>query len=242
MSIEIIKLSKQFMGIKAVNNLSIAIPHNITTGLIGPNGSGKTTLMNLLTGVLTPEAGQISINGHTYNKIKPRQLRDLKIARTFQDGRLIEQLSVIDNLLLPVVENGYFKSFTEINTTKYLPKLTEVLKTCNLTQHQYKKAEDLSYGLRKLLEIGRALMQDADIYFFDEPFTGLFPEVVEQVVEIMKKLKNQSKTLVVIEHNMGLIARICDNVIVLDHGMLLAQGKACEVLKNQQVQEAYLGV
>lgn len=235
------KLSKRFMGVSAVDNLSINIPAGLATGLIGPNGSGKTTLMNLLTGLLRPDDGDIYIGEQHFYKIKPARLRGLKIARTFQDGRLIEQLSVEDNLLLPVAETNEWRALFDLGNKKYKKRLNEVLKIVRLEEHRQKNAEDLSYGLRKLLEIGRVLMQDADIFFFDEPFTGLFPEVVEQVCAIMEDLKKQGKTLVIIEHNMGLIEKLCDYTIVLDYGKLLAQGAPQEVLENKKVQEAYLG-
>lgn len=235
------KLSKRFMGVSAVDNLSINIPAGLATGLIGPNGSGKTTLMNLLTGLLRPDDGDIYIGEQHFYKIKPTRLRGLKIARTFQDGRLIEQLSVEDNLLLPVAETNEWRALFDLGNKKYKKRLNEVLKIVRLEEHRQKNAEDLSYGLRKLLEIGRVLMQDADIFFFDEPFTGLFPEIVEQVCAIMEDLKKQGKTLVIIEHNMGLIEKLCDYTIVLDYGKLLAQGTPQEVLENKKVQEAYLG-
>lgn len=235
------KLSKRFMGVSAVDNLSVNIPEGLATGLIGPNGSGKTTLMNLLTGLLKPDDGEIFIGEQHFYKIKPTQLRHLRIARTFQDGRLIEQLSVEDNLLLPVAETNEWKALLDIGSKKYNARLEGVLETVNLQEHRHKNAEDLSYGLRKLLEIGRVLMQDADIFFFDEPFTGLFPEIVTQVCAIMEDLKKRGKTLVIIEHNMGLIEKLCDYTIVLDYGKLLAQGTPQEVLENKKVQEAYLG-
>lgn len=240
-AIKIENLTKQFMGLKAIDDLSIEIPSGIATGLIGPNGSGKTTLMNVLTGILSPESGSIEIGNHKYRKIKPNHLRRLKIARTFQDGRLIEQLSVEDNLLLPVADNRYWSGLRERHIKAYQERLDAVLATVHLESSRHKNAEELSYGQRKLLEIGRTLMQNAEIYFFDEPFTGLFPEVVEQVLEILKGLKEKGKTLVIIEHNMSLIERLCDYTIVLDYGHLLAQGKPCDVLKNDQVREAYLG-
>ena len=240
-AIKIENLSKHFGGIKAIDELSIDIPQGIATGLIGPNGSGKTTLMNVLTGVLHPESGTIGVGSKEWSQIKTRQLRELKIARTFQDGRLIEQLSVEENLLLTTAESGYWKSLLELRPEPQIKRMNEVLKIVHLNDHRHKNAEELSYGQRKLLEIGRTLMQDAEIYFFDEPFTGLFPEVVEQVLEILNNLKKRGKTLVVIEHNMGLIERLCDHTIVLDYGKLLAQGKPNEVLKNKKVQEAYLG-
>lgn len=235
-------LTKQFMGIKAIDNLSIGIPQAMTTGLIGPNGSGKTTLMNILTGMLKPDAGEITIRDKKRNRIKSHELRKYRMARTFQDGRLIEQLSVEDNLLLPVAENTMWAGFKEVKIDDYKDRMEKVLAMTSLLDHRHKKAEELSYGLRKLLEIGRLLMQDADIYFFDEPFTGLFPEVVEQVCDIIAGLQQQGKTIVIIEHNMGLIKRLSDHIIVLDHGTLLAEGKPDDVLQNQGVREAYLGV
>ena len=235
-------LCKQFMGIKAINDLTIKIPQAKTTGLIGPNGSGKTTLMNILTGMIRPDSGEITIRDKKRHRIKSNELRNYRIARTFQDGRLVEQLSVIDNLLLPVTKNKLIDSFKEVSIDDYKDRLERVLEITSLKEHRYKKAEDLSYGLRKLLEIGRLLMQDAEIYFFDEPFTGLFAEMVEQVCEIISGLQKQGKTVVIIEHNMGLIKRLSDYIIVLDHGMLLAEGKPEEVLENKDVREAYLGV
>ena len=192
-------LTKSFMGIKAIDDLTVNIPQAMTIGLIGSNGSGKTTLINILTGMLHPDTGEITVRDKKRTHIKSNELRKYGIARTFQDGRLIEQMSVVDNLLLPVAENS-------------------------------------------LIEIGRVLMQDADIYFFDEPFSGLFPEIVEQVCEIICGLQRQGKTIVIIEHNMSLIRRLCDHIIVLNHGKLLAEGKPEDVLQNKAVQESYLGV
>lgn len=240
-AIRIENLTKQFMGLKAIDDLCVAIPAGVATGLIGPNGSGKTTLMNVLTGILRPEAGAIYMGEQRYHRIHPQKLRQFKIARTFQDGRLVNQLSVEDNLLLTVADNDCWRSFWEHDMSAYAEKLEGVLQTVHLSEHRHKNAGDLSYGQGKLLEIGRTLMQNADIYFFDEPFTGLFPEVVEQVLDILQSLKAKGKTLVVIEHNMSLIERLCDHIIVLDSGHLLAEGKPCEVLQNEEVRAAYLG-
>lgn len=235
-------LTKQFMGITAIDDLSVNIPQAKTIGLIGSNGSGKTTLVNILTGMLFPDAGEIIVRDKKRTHIKSNELRKYRIARTFQDGRLIEQMSVIDNLLLSVAENNLIDSLKEISVKDYQDRLEKVLKITSLTEHRHKNAEELSYGLRKLLEIGRVLMQDADIYFFDEPFSGLFPEIVEQVCEIICGLQQQGKTIVIIEHNMGLIKRLCNYTIVLNHGKLLAEGKPEDVLQNKDVRESYLGV
>ena len=212
-AIKIENLTKQFMGLKALDDLSLEFPSGQTTGLIGPNGSGKTTLMNVLTGMLVPENGMIEINERRFRKIKPNTLRRLKIARTFQDGRLIEQLSVEDNLLLPVAENRYWHSLFEQHIERYRERLENVLQTVRLADYRYKNAEGLSYGQRKLLEI----------------------------VNILRELKQKGKTLIVIEHNMNLIEQLCDYTVVLDSGRLLAKGIPAEVLADEKVREAYLG-
>lgn len=240
--ITIKNLTKQFMGIKAIDNLTVNIPQAKTIGLIGANGSGKTTLVNILTGMLFPDAGEITVRDKKRTHIKSNELRKYRIARTFQDGRLIEQMSVIDNLLLPVAENSLISSLKEISIKDYQDRLEKVLEMTSLAEHYNKNAEELSYGLRKLLEIGRVLMQDADIYFFDEPFSGLFPEIVEQVCDIISGLQKQGKTIVIIEHNMGLIKRLCNYTIVLNHGKLLAEGKPEDVLLDKSVRESYLGI
>ncbi|MCL2369603.1 MAG: ATP-binding cassette domain-containing protein [Alphaproteobacteria bacterium] len=259
-AISINNLTKSFGGLVAVDALSLDIPAGITTGLIGPNGSGKTTLMNLLTGTLVPDCGEISfpslegcheVAGRVTplgrkaatpprGRIFPTDLRKLKIARTFQDGRLINQMSVRDNLLLAIAKPDTIGAITEFNT--YDERVESVLRKIHLFEHADKNAEELSYGQRKLLELGRAIITDADIYLLDEPFTGLFPKVIEHVIELLNELKNSGKTLIIIEHNIGLIRKLCNNVIVLDHGQLLADGTPEQVLKNTKVQQAYLGV
>lgn len=240
--IKITHLTKAFGGLRAVDDLSISIMAGKTTGLIGPNGSGKTTLMNLISGLYKPDCGTITIENQTFDAIDPIKLRELHIARTFQDGRLINQLSVDDNLLLPIAETGVLKSLRQFKTENMQKRVNATLEKIGLTSHRYKLAEELSYGQRKLLELGRALIQDADIYLLDEPFSGLQEKMVEHVLELIGELKQQKKTVVIIEHNMGLIKQLSDHIIVLDHGALLASGAPDTVLKDKSVQQAYLGV
>ena len=242
LDIKITHLTKAFGGLRAVDDLSISIASGRTTGLIGPNGSGKTTLMNLITGLYKPDCGTIMIGDETFDAIDPIKLRELHIARTFQDGRLINQLSVDDNLLLPIAETGVLKSLRQFKTNEMQKRVDAVLAKIGLTSHRHKLAEELSYGQRKLLELGRALIQDADIYLLDEPFSGLQEKMVEHVLGLIGELKKQKKTVVIIEHNMGLIKQLSDHIIVLDHGGVLASGRPDTVLRNKSVQQAYLGV
>ena len=240
--IKITHLTKAFGGLRAVDDLSISIAAGKTTGLIGSNGSGKTTLMNLISGLYKPDCGTITIGDETFDAIDPIKLRELHIARTFQDGRLINQLSVNDNLLLPIAETSVLKSLHQFKTENMQKRVNAILEKIGLTSHRHKLAEELSYGQHKLLELGRALIQDADIYLLDEPFSGLQEKMVENVLGLISELKQTGKTIVIIEHNMGLIKQIADKLIVLDHGQLLASGTPDAVLKNKAVQQAYLGV
>lgn len=240
--IEITHLTKRFGGLCAVDDLSVSIAPGRITGLIGPNGSGKTTLMNMISGLYKPDCGTITIDDKIFEFIEPIKLRGLHITRTFQDGRLINQLSVDDNLLLAIAETGLLKSLWQFKTGEMIARVNATLEKIGLTGHRNKLAEELSYGQRKLLELGRALIQDADIYLLDEPFSGLQEKKIEHVLGLIGALKKQKKTVVIIEHNMGLIKQLTDHIIVLDHGALLASGKPNTVLKNKYVQHAYLGV
>ncbi len=241
-AIEFKNITKSFGGLKALDNLSVGFPFGKTTGLIGPNGSGKTTLINILTGILSPDCGEIKIDNSSYSHIEPTNLRKLKIARTFQDGRLIGQSSVKDNLMLAIAETKILKSFLQTDNITINDKIDNILKKLNMHKYKNVLVEKLSYGQRKLIELGRAIIQDADIYLLDEPFTGLFPKMVTQVSELINELKSENKTIVIIEHNMTLTRKLCDNIIVLDHGQLLATGKPDNVLQDKSVQQAYLGV
>jgi len=234
-------LSINFMEVKAVDGLTVSFPAGVATGLVGPNGCGKTTLFNLISGVLTPTNGKIIIRNQEFDQINPKDLRKLKITRTFQDCRLINQLSVEDNIMLAISKTGIIDSLFEIGTGDYEEFLCQILKTIDLEHKRNEKAENLSYGQRKLLEIGRALASNADIYLLDEPFSGLFPEIVERIKSIISELKNKNKTIILVEHNISIIKEICDKVVVMDAGKLLMKGNPETVFNDEKVKHAYLG-
>lgn len=234
-------LTKQFAGVKAVNNLSVTIEKNKITGIIGPNGSGKTTLVHLLSGWLPWTEGAIIINGETLKQIKPQDVHTYGLTRTFQDIRLFDQMSVLDNILVVLTKKNIFSALLEKHNQLYLNKAEEVLKKVNLWDKKNHLAGSLSYGQRKLLEIARALAMDTEILLLDEPFAGLFPQMVGAVADLLKLLRTEGKTIILIEHNMPLIRELCDEVIVLDEGQLLAQGLPETILNKKEVLEAYLG-
>lgn len=236
-------LTKEFGGVKAVNGLSVSIKKGEITGIIGPNGSGKTTLTNVLTGLYRIDGGVVVVGGEKEReRIQPHEVYDLGMTRTFQNVRLFEQISVLDNILISVTKREALRALFEKHKTFHEEKAKEVLTRVGLWEKRNEKAVNLSYGQRKLLEIARALATNADTILFDEPFAGLFPEIARLISEVMKELRAGGKTIVLIEHDMALIRELCDHVIVMDAGKLLAQGKPEEVLKNPAVVEAYLGV
>ena len=234
-------LIKKFDGVHAVDNLSLAIDKNRITGIVGPNGSGKTTLINTLSGVLEIDRGMVIVRGHKLTKIEPHAVPQLGLTRTFQDIHLFNQMSVLDNILVVLTERPVFSALFEKHGDKHLQQAEEILKKVNIWEKRDVNAENLSYGQRKLLEIGRALAMNVQIYLLDEPFAGLFKEMRKVVSEIILDLKKQGRTIILIEHDMDLIRDLCDYVFVMDFGQLLAEGKPDEVLAKEEVIEAYLG-
>jgi len=235
-------LTKHFDGIKAVDNLSISIEKGKITGIIGPNGSGKTTLINLLSGVLPFNDGFIVVGGvEKLNKVKPYEVFSFGITRTFQNVRLFEQMPVLDNILVVLTKRNVASSLFEKHKGFHVKQAENILNKIGLSEKRNQLAANLSYGQRKLLEIGRALATGAEIYLLDEPFAGLFPQMTEIVSEIIKELKKEGKTIILIEHNMNLIRKMSDYVMVMDSGKLLAEGDSENVLAKKEVIEAYLG-
>jgi branched-chain amino acid transport system ATP-binding protein len=242
------KIIKNFGGVHAVDGLSIGFEKGKITGLIGPNGSGKSTLINLLTGVLPINAGAVIISSKTeLMKLEPHEVADFGITRTFQEVRLFEQMPVLDNVLVVLTKRNVLSSLFEKHKQFHLERAEEVLKKVGLWEKRNDLAKNLSYGQRKLLEIARVLAMshgfgsNSEIFFFDEPFAGLFPEMRKIVIQVIKGLKGEGKTIVLIEHNIDIIRELCENLIVLDSGQLLAIGTPGDVLSKREVMDAYLG-
>ncbi|MFA6554659.1 MAG: ABC transporter ATP-binding protein [Candidatus Paceibacterota bacterium] len=242
------RLTKHFDGVYAVNKLSISFEAGKITGIIGPNGSGKSTLVNTLTGIIPIDSGEILVVGaERLQKVHAHEVPLLGITRTFQDVKLFEQMPVIDNILVVLTERSIWKSLFEKHGAFHLEKAEEVLKKVGLWEKRNELAKNLSYGQRKLLEIARVSAMihcgvgDINIIFLDEPFAGLFPEMIKIVTGVMKEFRDQGKAVILIEHNMDLIRELSDYIYVLDSGELLAEGKPADVLVRKDVVEAYLG-
>ena len=235
-------LIKSFGGVHAVDRLSFSIEQGTVTSIIGPNGSGKSTLVHLLTGMIPSDAGEIVVAGSLhFSRLKSHEVHEYGITRTFQDVRLFEQMSVLDNVLVVLTDRTVFGSLFEKHGLYHVKKAEEVLKRVGLWEKYKALAGGLSYGQRKLLEIARVLATNAEIILLDEPFAGLFPEMLKVVVSVIKELRSEGKTILLIEHNMDLIRELSDHLVVMDAGKLLAEGKPAEVLSKKEVIEAYLG-
>lgn len=233
---------KHFGGVKAVNGLDLEIIEGKVTGLVGPNGSGKSTLINLITGIIPKDKGLMIISEHfKTEKIQPQDMYEYKITRTFQNVRVFEQMSVFDNLLVVLTHRNAIGALFEKKKKLYEDRALHILKKMGLEEKKDELAMNLSYGQRKLLEIGRVLAMDAEIILFDEPYAGLFPEMVKKVSQIIKEQRVLGKTIILVEHNMQIIRELCDHVVVLDAGEWLAEGSPEKVLSQKNVVEAYLG-
>ncbi len=235
------KISKHFGGVNAVDNVTVNFPPGKITGIIGPNGSGKSTIINVLSGLMEKDEGSIYLKGEDVG-VLPAYKRSTKgITRTFQEIRLWNQISVLDNILVTMTERRVYKALFEKQSKKHEEVCKALLKKVDLWEKRNEHAEKLSYGQRKLLEVARALGTDAEVYLFDEPFAGLFPEMVKKIVAIIKELREERKTVILIEHNIELIRELSDHLIVMDSGKVLAEGIPEEVLQKREVIEAYLG-
>ena len=234
-------ISKLFGAVRAVDRLSIAIPRKGMTSIVGPNGSGKSTLVNLLSGVLPLDGGMVIIDGVGLKVVHAYQTPDHGITRTFQEVRLFDQMSVWDNIMVALTDRRLFPALLERAKPRHRKQAQRLLEDVGMWEKRRDLALNLSYGQRKLLEIGRAMALDVNTYLFDEPFAGLFPQMLEQVKGIMKEMRDQGRTIIFISHNMDIVRELSDHIIVLDSGSLLAEGEVEEVLSRAEVIAAYLG-
>lgn len=244
------KLSKVFGGLKAVSNFEVTIEKGELIGLIGPNGAGKTTAFNLLTGVYEPTTGEIEFDGKSMIGLKPYQITQHGLARTFQNIRLFAELSVLDNvkiayhfhvkygILESVLHMGrYHKEEAEIEK-----KAIALLEIFKLADKKDEIAKNLPYGEQRRLEIARALAAQPKLLLLDEPAAGMNPQETQELMKMIKWIKQEfDLTILLIEHDMSLVMNVCERIYVLEYGSIIAQGVPEEIKNNPRVIEAYLG-
>lgn len=244
-----------FGGLCAVSDASFELFEGELVGLIGPNGAGKTTMFNMVSGIYTPTSGQISFwdkddKVHVINKFGPAQLNKLGIARTFQNIRLFGELSVKDNVLIALHNQRRVSVFDVLFRTPKFRRDEQVMseKAMNLLElfkisgKADEKAKNLPYGEQRKLEIVRALASDPKLLLLDEPAAGMNPQETKELMELIAFIRREFKlTILLIEHDMKLVMGICERIMVLNYGRIIATGTPDEIRANPEVVKAYLG-
>ncbi len=244
------KIGISFGGLKAVQEFSLQLPANSLYGLIGPNGAGKTTVFNLLTGIYQPDCGQLTLAGQELIGRKPHEITAAGVARTFQNIRLFPDLSVLDNVRLAGqlrTRQNLFGTLlktrrSQEQETQLLKNSLELLSIFNLQSRAHELASCLSYGHQRRLEIIRALATNPKVLLLDEPAAGLNPQEKRCLATSIKEIRDQFQVaILLIEHDMGLVMDICEQIVVLDHGVTICRGTPAVVQDDPNVISAYLG-
>jgi len=252
--LEVNKLTKSFGGLTAVSNVNMSLKAGELVGLIGPNGAGKTTVFNLLTGVYTPTSGTIIFLRDGVKKelqgLKPYTICKAGIARTFQNIRLFKDLTVLDNVRIAMHKStkyGLLSSLFHLPSyskeeKRLIEESMELLDIVKLNHKKDEYAKNLPYGEQRRLEIARALATNPALLLLDEPAAGMNPAETAELTEFISWIREKfNLTILLIEHDMSLVMKICERIYVLDYGMVIAEGTPEEIKSNKRVIEAYLG-
>jgi len=246
--LEVQQLEKSFDSIRALADFSCSLRQGEILGLVGPNGAGKTTLFNIISGFLAPDSGEAMFHGTNFIGLPPHRIAVAGIARTFQNLRLVRQLSVLDNVLLSFrnqpgerLGNVFFRWKTSKEQEAANRKeAISLLEEAGLAEKAHDPAEDLSYGQQKLLSLVYCLAAKGDLLLLDEPVAGIAPEMIEKILGIIRDLPNKGKSVILIEHNLDAVMQVCDRVIFMDAGAKVSEGTPEDVRNDPRVIEAYI--
>jgi ABC-type branched-subunit amino acid transport system ATPase component len=239
--LEIEQLSKRFGGVVAVDECTISVAAGSITGLIGPNGSGKTTVFNLVTGFIPKDKGHVTFKSGSIDGLGPDRIYALGIGRTFQLARIFPRLTALENMLVPVRRKGLRALFSRAAWGHEKSRAMEMLEFLEISHVASTLGGALSYGQRKLLELGAVMMAEPELVLLDEPAGGVNPALLERIADRIRQLNDRGTTFLLVEHNMGFVMKLCTSVVVLHHGRPIASGTPELVRQDPAVLDAYLG-
>ncbi|PKN67847.1 MAG: ABC transporter ATP-binding protein [Deltaproteobacteria bacterium HGW-Deltaproteobacteria-15] len=242
-------LNKYFDGVIALDQFSCCMHSGQILGILGPNGAGKTTLFNVIAGFIAPDAGRVSFKGKDLSKLRPHRIANLGIAKTFQNLRLVRRISVLENVLLHFKDQAGERLFNIFchhgvcarREHENREKAMALLEIAGLAKESNNLADNVSYGQQKLLSLVCCLASDAELLLLDEPVAGIAPEMMRKILAIIRNLPGEGKSVVMIEHNIGALKEICDNLIFMDSGKKVCEGAPLEILEDSRVLEACIG-
>ena len=247
--LEVTNLKKSFGGLKAVDVQSLNLNRNELTSIIGPNGAGKTTFFDLISGFQDSDEGKVYLNKKNITKSQPYSIARLGMIRTFQLTKVFDRMTVLENMMFSastVNNDSFIKSLIRLPSQKTIEKNIkeksfEIMKDLNIDHMANSYARELSGGQKKLLELGRSIVNDPDILLLDEPLAGVNPKLAEEILQIILNLSEKGISILMVEHNIEAVMKISQRVIVFAEGMVIADDKPENVRTDEKVIEAYLG-
>jgi len=249
--LEMVKISQEFGGLRAVDAVSLTVSPQEILGIIGPNGAGKTTLFNIITGIYIPNEGELIFHGRRIDRMAPHDIARLGIGRTFQNIRLFSKLSVLDNVRVGcfgVTGSGFWSCLLGLPASRREEKETsnralELLEMVDLADKRDEYADSLAYGEQRRLEVARALALNPSLLLLDEPGAGMNAGEKEELMAFIRRIRDQlDLTIILVEHDMNLVMNICERIAVLDYGRKIAEGTPAQVKNDDRVIQSYLGM